>query len=84
MARHRRLQHRSPQRAPAPPQGHESCPAAVLHTPVRFEAPAPNYPRAPTSGFLLMIPKDDLIYLDMTFEEASKFIVSAGTSKPKS
>ena len=37
----------------------------------------------PTSGFLLMIPKNDLIYLDMTFEEASKFIVSAGTSKPK-
>ena len=37
----------------------------------------------PTSGFLLMIPKDDLIYLDMSFEEASKFIVSAGTSKPK-
>ena len=37
----------------------------------------------PTSGFLLMIPKDDLLYLDMTFEEASKFIVSAGTSTPK-
>mgnify|MGYP006108048341 CR=1 FL=1 len=34
----------------------------------------------PTSGFLLMIPKEDLIYLDMSFEEASKFIVSAGTS----
>ena len=34
----------------------------------------------PTSGFLLMYPKEDLIYLDMTFEEASKFIVSAGTS----
>ena len=34
----------------------------------------------PTSGFLLMIPRNDLIYLDMTFEEASKFIVSAGTS----
>ncbi len=34
----------------------------------------------PTSGFLLMFPKDELIYLDMTFEEASKFIVSAGTS----
>jgi uncharacterized membrane protein len=34
----------------------------------------------PTSGFLLMIPKEDLIYLDLTFEEASKFIVSAGTS----
>ena len=38
----------------------------------------------PTSGFLLMIPKEDLIYLNMTFEEASKFIVSAGTSSPKS
>ena len=34
----------------------------------------------PTSGFLLMFPKEDVIYLDMTFEEASKFIVSAGTS----
>ena len=34
----------------------------------------------PTSGFLLMFPKDELIYLDMTFEEASKFIVSSGTS----
>ena len=38
----------------------------------------------PTSGFLLMIPKEDLIYLDMSFEEASKFIVSAGTSKTQS
>ena len=38
----------------------------------------------PTSGFLLMFPKEDLIYLDMNFEEASKFIVSAGTSNPKS
>ena len=37
----------------------------------------------PTSGFLLMFPKNDLIYLDMNFEEASKFIVSAGTSNPK-
>jgi len=34
----------------------------------------------PTSGFLLMVPKRDLIYLDMSFEEASRFIVSAGTS----
>ena len=38
----------------------------------------------PTSGFLLMFPKSEVIYLDMTFEEASKFIVSAGTSIPKS
>ena len=37
----------------------------------------------PTSGFLLMIPLNDVIYLDMTFEEASKFIVSAGTSSGK-
>tara|TARA_B100001057_G_scaffold304408_1_gene304556 strand:+ start:6107 stop:6727 length:621 start_codon:yes stop_codon:yes gene_type:complete len=36
----------------------------------------------PTSGFLLMFPKEEIIYLDMTFEEASKFIVSAGTSDP--
>ena len=37
----------------------------------------------PTSGFLLMFPIDEVIYLDMTFEEASKFIVSAGTSSGK-
>jgi len=36
----------------------------------------------PTSGFLLMFPKEEIIYLDMSFEEASKFIVSAGTSNP--
>ena len=34
----------------------------------------------PTSGFLLMVTKKDLIYLDVTFEQASKFIVSAGTT----
>ena len=34
----------------------------------------------PTSGFLLMVPKKDLIYLEVTFEQASKFIVSAGTT----
>ena len=38
----------------------------------------------PTSGFLLMFPIEDVIYLNMTFEEASKFIVSAGTSTVKS
>ena len=38
----------------------------------------------PTSGFLLMFPINDVIYLNMTFEEASKFIVSAGTSSGKS
>ena len=38
----------------------------------------------PTSGFLLMFPIEDVIYLNMTFEEASKFIVSAGTSNKQS
>lgn len=38
----------------------------------------------PTSGFLLMVPKKDLIFLDMNFEEASKFIMSAGSINPKS
>ena len=37
----------------------------------------------PTSGFLLMFPIDEVIYLNMSFEEASKFIVSAGTSSGK-
>ena len=37
----------------------------------------------PTSGFLLMFPKEEVIYLDITFEQASRFIISAGTSDPK-
>jgi len=36
----------------------------------------------PTSGFLLMFEKSEVIYLDMSFEEASKFVVSAGTTTP--
>ena len=36
----------------------------------------------PTSGFLLMFPKEEVIYLDITFEQASKFIVSAGSTNP--
>jgi uncharacterized membrane protein len=36
----------------------------------------------PTSGFLLMFEKNDVIYLDMSFEDASKFVVSAGTTSP--
>ena len=38
----------------------------------------------PTSGFLLMFPLDEVIHLNMTFEEASRFIVSAGTASYKS
>ena len=36
----------------------------------------------PTSGFLLMFPKNDVVFLDLTFEEASKFVVSAGSINP--
>ena len=36
----------------------------------------------PTSGFLLMFQKKEVIYLDLSFEEASKFIVSAGSTNP--
>ncbi len=37
----------------------------------------------PTSGFLLMFPKKDVIFLDLNFEEASKFVVSAGSINPE-
>ena len=43
---------------------------------VTFVPTTPN----PTSGFLLMVPKKEIIYLDVSFEQASKFIVSAGTT----
>jgi uncharacterized membrane protein len=36
----------------------------------------------PTSGFLLFVPKSDLIILDMTVEEAAKLIISAGLVSP--
>ena len=44
-----------------------------------FIPPTPN----PTSGFLLMFHINEIKYLDMSFEEASRFIVSAGTSEKK-
>ena len=37
----------------------------------------------PTSGFLLMFLKKEVIFLDMSFEQASKFIVSAGSTDPE-
>ena len=36
----------------------------------------------PTSGFLLFCPKDDLIYLKMTVEQALKLVVSGGIVTP--
>lgn len=36
----------------------------------------------PTSGYLLFVPKKELIFLDMTVEEAVKLVVSAGIITP--
>ncbi|NOR62498.1 MAG: DUF502 domain-containing protein [Rhodobacteraceae bacterium] len=36
----------------------------------------------PTSGFLLFLPKQDVILLDMTVEEAAKLVISAGLVTP--
>ncbi len=37
----------------------------------------------PTSGFLIFVPKKDVIEMDMTVEEAIKFIISGGLVEPK-
>ncbi len=37
----------------------------------------------PTSGFLLFVPKNDLIRLDMSVEEAAKLVISAGLVTPE-
>ncbi|MGF1607668.1 MAG: DUF502 domain-containing protein [Rhodothalassiaceae bacterium] len=36
----------------------------------------------PTSGYLLFVPRQDCIFLDMTVEEAVKYIISAGLVAP--
>ena len=36
----------------------------------------------PTSGFLLFVPRQDVVLLDMTVEEAAKLIISAGLVTP--
>ncbi|MGF1444858.1 MAG: DUF502 domain-containing protein [Pikeienuella sp.] len=36
----------------------------------------------PTSGFLLFVPKRDVVILDMTVEEAAKLVISAGLVTP--
>ena len=38
----------------------------------------------PTSGFLLFFPKDDVIELDMSVEDAAKLVISAGLVYPNS
>ena len=37
----------------------------------------------PTSGFLLFFPREDIIELDMTIEEAAKLVISAGLVYPE-
>ncbi len=37
----------------------------------------------PTSGFLLFVPRDDVIELEMTVEDAAKLVISAGLVYPK-
>ena len=37
----------------------------------------------PTSGFLLFVPKKDVIFLEMTIEEAAKLVISAGLVDPE-
>jgi len=37
----------------------------------------------PTSGFLLFVPREDVIVLDMTVEEAAKMVISAGLVAPE-
>lgn len=36
----------------------------------------------PTSGFLMMLPRNDVIELDMSIDEALKFIISLGVMPP--
>ena len=36
----------------------------------------------PTSGFLLFVPKSDVIELDMSVEDAAKLVISAGLVYP--
>ncbi len=37
----------------------------------------------PTSGFLLFVPENDLVLLDMSVEEAAKLVISAGLVTPE-
>jgi uncharacterized membrane protein len=37
----------------------------------------------PTSGFLLFVPRKDLVHLDMTVEEGIKLVISGGIVGPR-
>lgn len=53
-------------------EGHDEVMSCFLPT-------TPN----PTSGFLLFVPKSDVIILDMSTEDAAKMIISAGLVTPE-
>jgi uncharacterized membrane protein len=58
----------------------DSCNQATNKNLISVLVPtAPN----PTTGFLLMVPKEDLIFLEMKAEDAIKYIVSCGVILPK-
>ena len=66
LRRHRAPAARSPARPASP-----TCVSVFLPT-------TPN----PTSGFLLFVPRRDVIPLDMSIEEAAKLVISAGLVAP--
>ena len=37
----------------------------------------------PTSGFLIFVPREDLVFLEMTVEEGLKFVISGGIVTPE-
>ena len=38
---------------------------------------------SPTSGFLIFVPKEDTVSLDMSVEEGIKFVISGGLVSPE-
>lgn len=59
----------------------ESPKAAQKDGKERISVFLPNAPN-PMTGFLILCPKSDLIYLDMKSEEAIKYVVSCGVMQP--
>lgn len=56
----------------------EKCGAPGQNLMSVFLPTTPN----PTSGFLLFVPREDVVPLDMTVEEAAKLVISAGLVTP--
>ena len=55
--------------------------AKIPHADDKVSVFLPTTPN-PTSGFLLFLPREDVIELDMTVEDAAKLIISAGLVYP--